>query len=88
MTIGRPKGKPGRKHTAPNIIPALRDLFALQERTGMTDEALAMHAGYHGADIASWRGGKRVPRLRTLAEYAEVFGYEIRLVKKAPEVAR
>jgi len=83
MSGGRPAGKPSTlKRTDPSIIPALRDLLALQDKAGMTDAALASHAGYHGADIASWRSGKRVPRLRTLAEYAAVFGHEIRLVPK------
>lgn len=82
MTVGRPKGKPGRKRVAPDVLPALRDLFALQGIAGMTDEALAQHAGYHSADVASWRSGKRVPRLRTLTDYAKVFGCEIRMVRK------
>jgi hypothetical protein len=82
-TRGRPRGQPAaNKKINPATLPVLRDLFALQNTAGMTDAAMAEHAGYNAGDVASWRSGNRVPRLRTLADYASMFGCEIRLVKK------
>lgn len=83
MSVGRPRGQPSaQRRVNDKAMPVLKDLFALQDKARMTDAAMAEHAGYNSGDIASWRGAKRRPLLLTLSNYAEVFGYEIRLVPK------
>jgi len=59
----------------------VRDLVVLQDTAGMTDNRLLALAGYERAALRRLRTGRRV-NLQTIADLAEVFGYEIRLVKK------
>lgn len=82
MTDGRKDvGRSRRKPPSDKAPPVIHDLVALQNDAGMTDTLLNRLAGYDASVLRKFRQG-RMPPLRALMEYAQVFGYEVRLVKK------
>lgn len=71
-----------RKEIAANVHPMIRALLETQDAAGMTDRELGKRAGYAYQNLANWRTGGSRPTIQALSDFAEVFGYELRLVPK------
>lgn len=91
MTSPTPKRRPGRPRGQPSHIPklvnarahpAIRQLTDLQIGRQLTDSEMARLAGWPADMPRWWRSTKRYPRLQVLSDFAEVFGYEVKLVPK------
>lgn len=82
--VGRPPGSISHraKIVLPTTHPVVQQLTALQVGRRMTDVEMSRLAGYHEEMPSYWRHNKRRPNLQALTDYADVFGYEVRLVPK------
>lgn len=81
---GRPVGILSHhpKTVHPRAHPVITQLTELQLAAKLTDRALADKAGYPPVLPSFWRKNKRQPSLLSLSEFAQVFGYEVRLVPR------
>jgi transcriptional regulator with XRE-family HTH domain len=81
--------KPKQRVPVRSISPAVHQLFALIEDSGMTLKELALKAGSNEArayrihrGLYDYRVGVNIPNVATLEEILGAIGYEIKFVKK------
>lgn len=61
-------------------LQLVRDLKAERERQGLSRAELGRRMGY--SKLAAWEGGFQDPKLRTVLDWADALGLEIRLISK------
>lgn len=67
---------------APNVTPWVRHLLEAQKAAGISDKEFASRAGYAYPLLSRWRKGHTDINARTLSDFAEVLGLELRLVDR------
>lgn len=67
---------------APGVSPWVRQLLEAQQAAGLSDKQFAALAGYAKPLVSRWRNGASDINARTLADFAQVVGLELRLVER------
>ena len=66
------------------LPPAVQQLLDLQKAAGLSDKELNSAVGYTSV-LTGYRTGYSLPSFTALTNFADYFGYEIRLVPKEPQ---